>query len=62
MKEVTTSEGKKGIILNLRKKSVEVTATEKSGFKTGSKRMVLEHMVPHLLKKGMIEDPNKKSK
>ena len=39
------------------KKTVEVTASEKSNHKTGSKRKVPEHMVEHLLKKGMIEDP-----
>lgn len=41
-------------------KTVEVTATEKSAHKTGSKRLVPAHMVDHLLKKGMIVDPNAK--
>jgi len=44
------------------KKKVPVVATEKHPGKTGSTRMVPEHMVEHLLKKGMIEDPNKPAK
>jgi len=58
MKTITTKEGVTGFAVTL-KKTVEVTATEKSSHKTGSKRMVPEHMVAHLLKKGMIEAPKK---
>ncbi len=43
------------------KKTVEVTATAKNHRKTGTKYLVPEHMVEHLLKKGMIE-PVKKAK
>jgi len=39
---------------------VEVTATEKHPAGKGSKRSVPVHMVDHLVKKGMIEDPNPK--
>jgi hypothetical protein len=52
---------KNKVIIDPRKK-VEVIATEKHPAKTGSTLLVPEHMVPHLLKKGMIEDPKKKGK
>lgn len=61
MKVITTKDGQKGLALDL-KKTVEVTVTDKHPCgKPGSKRMVPEHMVAHLLKKGMIEE-QKKSK
>jgi hypothetical protein len=44
------------------KKTVEVVATEKHPAPTGSVRKVPEHMVEHLLRKGMIEDPKAKPK
>lgn len=45
------------------RKRVKVIATEKHpGFKQSKERMVPEHMVPHLVAKGMIEDPNAKKK
>lgn len=49
---------KKHKVVSIRK-TVEVTASEKSNHKTGSKRLVPEHMVEHLLKKGMIESTKK---
>jgi hypothetical protein len=52
---------KNKVIIDPRKK-VEVIATEKHPAKTGSVILVPEHMVPHLLKNGMIEDPKKKGK
>lgn len=38
-------------------KTVDVVATEKSHHPTGKVHKVPEHMVAHLLKKGMIEKP-----
>ena len=49
------------VIFDPRKK-VEVTATEKHPAGKGSKRQVPEHMVDHLVKKGMIVDPKGKEK
>jgi hypothetical protein len=61
MKIIETKDGVKGIAVNLRTR-VEVTTTEKHPVGAGKKRQVPEHMVGHLLKKGMIEDPAKKVK
>ena len=45
------------------RKRVEVEATPKHpGYKDNKKRFVPEHMIPHLVEKGMIVDPAKKSK
>lgn len=45
------------------RKKVKVIATEKHpGYKQSKERMVPEHMIPHLVSKGMIEDPNGKKK
>lgn len=41
------------------RKTVEVTTTDKSASGGGKKKMVPEHMVAHLLKKGIILDPKK---
>ena len=52
----------KSTIIDPRKK-VEVEATEKHpGYKQSKKRYVPEHMIPHLVEKGMIVDPNAKKK
>jgi hypothetical protein len=59
-KIVTTKEGITGLAIDLRKKTVEVIATEKSSHKTGSKRLVLASQVENLLKRGMIEPEKKK--
>lgn len=42
---------------------VEVEATEKHpGYKENKIRRVPEHMIPHLVEKGMIKDPKKGKK
>lgn len=62
MKIIETKDGQKARIINTVKK-VDVIPTEKHPAfeKTGKKpRQVPENMIPHLVKKGMIDDPNGK--
>lgn len=65
MKFTTTKDGQKAQIIDTHKR-VEVIPTDKHPYfsRTGKKtpRRVPENMIPHLIKKGMIEDPAKKGK
>ena len=65
-KFTTTKDGKKAINIDPRNR-VEVIATDshpamRPGGSKIRKRMVCEHTIPALLKKGFIEDPNAKPK
>ena len=59
-KKTTKIDGEDAIIFDPREK-VEVVATEKHPAKTGSKRKVPVNQINNLVRRGMIEDPDKKT-